>query len=214
MIALNCPLVVILGLGLIIVLIIIKLSKLKYSNIEENQRRKLSFLLVVILVLAMIFETLIIGGLFYAFGHTEVEYTVELNSSSSTYELVYFPLVENNKFFQSLRIISGNGNLSLVDSEYGNALMINFTGAVKVSSKFSTIMLSGGPELSMRREINIYGDPVYWIYYKPSNSTNYNCTYQLSLEYNGFGSETIISSRGYLNSGWNTYSSTMRGIAA
>ena len=105
-----------------------------------------------------------------------------------------------------MKILSGQGTISVIDTLYGVALKINFSNKIEIHSKIDTTNRIGKYGLTMENKTESYGLKIeHWIYYSYSQSSNNSCIFDLKLEYDSLSTYVTYDFHGYLERGWNTY---------
>lgn len=191
------------GIIILIFSIIFTLFLIRY--LQKRQKRSLIVAIIScsIIIGAICSEIYLYQDYQYQLHYDILEYSLELESKSGKYEEVYAPISENSDLQNSVKIKSGSGTVSVINSEHSMALKINFSGKIEIYGKIDTTSGIGKHDLTMvnQTEKNIE----YWIFYKPSNSSYYNCSFELKLYHESLDWWETHHYTGYLNEGWSTY---------
>jgi hypothetical protein len=171
-----------------------------------RSKKKVFLVLGVVAILVILgcagFELLVYRDYDYKMYHKNMDYSLTLSSQNGENELVYFPVSSCPQLQDEIRLTSGDGRMSFIDTANGTALAVNFTGTVKIYGKLDTADhdVSYG-DLTMRDGKGGWDDPYFLVYYLPS-ATDHNCSASMSAHtgvYDRYGFN------GVLRPGWNTY---------
>ena len=128
-----------------------------------------------------------------------------IESISNENEEIIIPISGNNDLIKSIQIKFGSGILNVEDTEYGLGLKINFSSSIKIVGKYESTKGMRDYELTMKNNSDFNRRTTSWIYYKPSNISNYNCSIRLELSRTYFGGVVWEECDSVLRSGWNDY---------
>jgi hypothetical protein len=165
------------------------------------------------------FGSYLVYDYYYKMNHRALEYSVTLNSLSGGYELVYIPLSANANLQNSVQIKSGSGTVAVIDTDYGAALLVHFKGNITISGKVDTTHPLNNYSLTLVNQTRLnewlwWNDIEYWIFYLPSNSSAYNCSFEFSLAYSSEYRWVFETCNGSLTTGWQTYWGRWGGLQA
>lgn len=194
------------------VLIIVFAVVFAFRYVQYLKEKKGDHLIVAavafsLMVVAVGFQVLFVACYPSPIEYYAFEYSLVLESASDEFEEVYVPIGENATLQNALRIDSGSGSISIIDTQYGRALKVNFTGRIDISGKIETYRAIGETDLTMVNRMDVRDRVEYWMYYKPYNSSDYNCSFRFSLQYEAEAECLWMTyeSEGFLEEGWNTY---------
>jgi hypothetical protein len=135
-----------------------------------------------------------------------MEYSLVLDSSSIEFDQVYVPISKNKHLQDSLRIKSGTGTFSIVDTVKGPSLWVNFSGRIEIEGKVDTLDPIRDYDLTMVDLTNWDGEEIeLWILYIPHNPSDFNCSVDLRMEYDSLWEHGWYNSEAYLVEGWEIY---------
>ncbi len=198
--------------GFITALIIIAFSALFFylrSRYKRSSERK--WLTASIIALSMViagigFEAYLAYDYHYATRHKALEYSLMLYSSSTGFDQVYVPVSESPDLQESLKVKSGTGTFTLVNTQHGFAMLVNFSGHIEIIGKVDTFDVIGEHALTMLQTTNGDRDGVeFWMQYLPHDSSSFSCSYSLWMEYDAPSVDEVYNSDGMLYQGWNVY---------
>jgi hypothetical protein len=196
-------------LGLLIIIFIIITISFLIIYIKKKKRKYflLTIISIVILVCGILLEIYIYQDYQYQLNYDILEYSVELNSLSEESEIVYIPVSENPKIQESIKINYGDCKKRIIEIERGKALELNFTGKTRLYGKIEITEGIGNHDFTMevQSQTRLRRRIEYWIFYNPSDQTNYNCSLKLKLEHEALDYFETHYIEGYLEAGWNTY---------
>jgi hypothetical protein len=150
---------------------------------------------------------------YYQSNYELLEYSLECHSFSDNAEGICLPISENQFLQQSLRITSGSGTFEIVETIYGTALLINFTGTIQITGTLNTLYDLNNYSLTLLNESHynesIFGYNVnYWMFFQPTDPFDYNCSFKLVLSHETYNSWYRERCEGSLDLGWKTYPGT------
>ena len=205
----------------ILVLLMFSISLIYFYKIHKKSKegkRKIYFLFilisVIILLLAIIFESLNYQeyqeelnqyelDMKYRY-YESLDYRLKLNSMSEESEVVYIPISADKNLQNSIFILSGSGEIDIIETDHGEALKINFSGNIEIYGSIYEEDI-GNYSLTMINNTEILDNIEIWIFYKPNNPDNYHCSFELNLFFDFSCGQDNIFSIGYLKEGWHTY---------
>lgn len=198
--------------GFITALIIIAFSAvffyLRSRHRHSGERRwfRWSVVALAVVVAGIGIEVYLAADFYYMTNHRTLEYSLVLDSSSVGFDQVYVPISENPYLQNSLRVKSGTGTFSIVDTEKGQALLVNFSGRIEIAGKVDTLLRIGDYDLTMVNSTDRDWERVdVWMQYTPHNPSDFNCSVDLRMEYDSLWEHEWYSSEIYLVEGWETY---------
>lgn len=199
-------------LGFIIAVVIIAFSALFFilrSRFRQSGERRwfnASVVALAIVAAGIGFEVYLATDFYYMTNHKTMEYSLVLDSSSVGFDEVYVPISKSQHLQDSLRIKSGTGTFSIVDTVKGSALWVNFSGRIQIEGKVDTLDPIDDYDLTMVDLTNWNGEEVeLWMQFIPQNPSNYNCSVDLRMEYDSLWEHGSYCSEVYLVEGWETY---------
>jgi hypothetical protein len=151
--ALLCWIIVPVLFLVVLVLVIVAVKNWDVWKREgsERARRKVFVLLTVIIVIAASLNTLYIAMELRRYG---VEYSASVTGGDMS-GVMYIPVTLNEELQDELRVVSGDGRMSIVDTEHGRALRLEFSGNVRVEGRVVGREYFDGWRPSMVQEDNV-----------------------------------------------------------
>lgn len=172
------------------------------------------------LIFTLFFICLLIGTIgldvywvsdyYYKLNHKSLMYSLQLTSSSAGYDLVYLPISSDDYLQNTVRVDTGSGTIAIIDTNYGEALLVYFKGAISISGKIDTMAPLNNYTLTLvnqtqYNETEFWLDIGYWVFYLPSNISAYECSFRFSLLYQSEHMGLGEACNGSLTPGWTTY---------
>jgi hypothetical protein len=167
------------------------------------------------LILSSISGIILIGGIGsyylvntdyqYQLHHETIEYRLEIYPDSNETVTVFVPMSKNKEVQNNISILSGNGTFSQINSSYGAALQINFSGEIKIYGKYGTTQGISSYQLTMIHQTSKEKNMSYWMYYHSDNSSENPCQFDLTLHYTALDIWETYEISGFFSEGWNTY---------
>jgi hypothetical protein len=195
---------------------------------EGKNMKKWKLILIILIILILII------GLYYWVSpyliNQEIEYSYEViiepNNDGAYY--VYIPLLihdneEISKISKSIKIVSGNGEISFIETKYGSALNLSSNAPIKLAlsgNEFKDIKVEGDiPQifLSLDNDLDGDNDKAEW----DSSFTQYNLflnssyvdylNFDLAFKVNSEPAsfEGSVKLNGKVYDGWNIINGTM-----
>lgn len=178
----------------------------RYRQSGERRWFRWSVVALAVVIAGIGIEVYLATDFYYVINHRTLEYSLVLDSSSVGFDQVYVPISQNPYLQDSLRVKSGTGTFSIVDTEKGQALLVNFSGRIEIAGKVDTLLLIGEYDLTMVNSTDSHWERVeVWMQYTPHNPSDFNCSFDLRMEYDSFSSHVSYDSEGYLTEGRETY---------
>jgi hypothetical protein len=202
------------SVGLLIISLLFLVTKfyIKYKKNENKKNLIFVSIAIIALIIALIFESYLFIVIEDKY-HLKFEYSVRIHSISVNYEVVYLPITEDINIIKSLEIISGKGQIDIIESEYGPCLEINFTkdieihGISRIPEDINNFNLTMENQTVQNQNLSKYYREwiEYWIFYKHDGSSDYNCSIEFETIYSHKSGREHYIYQGYLISGWNPY---------
>jgi len=209
---------------LVLIFIFLILLGLNHNYQHLFKKRKPRALIFIILFICLLIgsfglELYFLSDYYYKLNHKSLEYSLELNSTSAGYELVYLPISSDAYSQNTVRVETGAGTITIIDTDYGKALLVYFKGFISISGRLDTTLPLTNYTLTLvnqtrMNESPLWDDIEYWIFYLPSNASVFSCSFEFSLSYRSEFLGTFEQCNGSLAPGWNTYWGHYGGVMA
>lgn len=196
----------IMGLVILVALIAFSILWSKHRKSGEEKWPAVLVAVVVIIAAGTGIEVYLAYDYVYTTNHQTLEYYIQLDSTSSGFEEVRVPISQNVDLQNSLKIESGTGTFSIVDTQYGSALLVSFSDNIVITGRVEVVGDIGDHALTMLNSTEEHEEETeHWIRYDPHNPSDYNCSYNLWMHFKTLWESETYQSTGYLDEGWRTY---------
>jgi hypothetical protein len=197
---------VVIGVIIVVFIFVFVFLLTEYRSSGEKKWLAGSMVALFIVGAGIGFEIYTVNNYHYETNHKTLEYHLEVNSTSNEFEEIYVPISQSSYLQSSLRIESGTGRFSIINTQQGLALWVNFSGHIEIVGKVETLGIIGEHALTMLNTTDEYWDKVeHWIRYLPDNSSDFKCSYRLTMNFETLWEYEDYLSEGYLGEGWMTY---------
>lgn len=193
------------GLILLSLIIFTIFIIVKYKNTKSKGLIFTGIVSILMIFGAIGFEVYLYQDYQYQLNYDILEYSLILDSNSEKNHIAYFPISENANLQNSIEIKEGTGQISIIESNHGKALMINFSDNILINGKIDTTNGISNYDLTMVNKTEEYHSVEYWVYYEPFNKTDYNCSFELKLDHESLDWGEFYYCEGFLKEGWNIY---------
>jgi hypothetical protein len=193
------------GLFLLVLFILLAIFIVKYFKSKQKKYLVLSAVFVVIIILSTVAQVLISQDYQYLIHYDRLEYNVTLKTISGDNETVVIPISENYELMNRVSVSSGEGQISIIETENGMGLIVNFTSQITIYGEYETTTGIGEHDLTMVNNSIDWRINECWIQFTPTNIAKNNCSLKLELVHEALDWWEVISYDGFLNNGWNVY---------
>jgi len=196
------------GITLIFLIFLFLISLFIYLRLKGKKQLLIIGIIGLLLLGTFSYEMLIYADYQYQLHYNILEYTVQITPYSNGTYVLYLPTSEQKELQNHIKIQSGLGTISFIETEHGTSLRIEYVSNITVYGKIETTDTIDPHLLTMKQQLENDTSEKYWIFYDALNSSNINGNFALTYYHESLSWWETQTINGILLEGWIPYPST------
>ncbi len=187
--------------GLVVLLFLLLIPKIVELRRGQNGSRRM---LVVLMVVAMVFLGSYVTWLYLDYQEwtdtKTLDYGLNITAPEDASGTVYVPITINRDLRKAITVQEGQGSITVVETKYGTALRVDFSGNVTIHGGLETKDEFDDFELTLVDTSHLEGTRWYW--FGRSGDPNDTVEVDLSMEYHSVYRDEWFHASHRLAPGW------------
>ena len=170
--------------GLVVLLFLLLVPKLvEWRRGEGDSKALLVVVMTILIIVVASYTTWLVLDYREWTGTRELDYSLNITAPQGAIGVVMVPITFNADLQEALEVSPG-GAIEIVDTEYGMALRVVFSGNVTVRGHLEWRKEFNDYRLTMENQEHLPGTNRYWFHFDGDETTNGTVGVELSLVHN------------------------------
>jgi hypothetical protein len=188
--------------GLVAVLFLLMVPKVVEWRRGDGDRRSTIVVMMLVLILAMGGYTTWLVLDYQEWTDTRtLDYSLNVTAPEGSFGVVFVPVTVNEDLQEALEVSDGD-SVDLVDTEYGVALRVVFSGNASVHGHLESREVFDDYQLTMVSKEHLEGTHRYWFNFDGDEATNGTVEVDLSLVHSSIYLYESYKADLHLDEGW------------
>jgi len=200
---LVCTVMILVGLAVVLFLLLMP-KVVEWRRGDGDSRALLVAVMAVLIIMVASYTTWLVLDYREWTESRELDYSLNITAPQGAIGVVMVPITVNEDL-QDVLEASPGGSFEIVDTDYGKALRVVFTGNVTVRGHLEQRNEFADYHLTMENPEHLPGTNRYWFHFDGDEATNGTVDVELSLVHNSIFKYELFQADLVLEEGWSEH---------